>query len=31
MEQLAKKKEIIEWLMALENDVVLDKISILKD
>lgn len=30
MTQLTKKKELIEWLMALENDVILDKISELK-
>lgn len=30
MEQLEKKKELIEWLRALENDVILDKIDELK-
>ncbi|MBJ7880310.1 hypothetical protein [Gelidibacter salicanalis] len=27
---MAKKKELIEWLMGLENDVILDKIDELK-
>lgn len=30
MEQLAKKKELIEWLMALENEEILDEICELK-
>lgn len=30
MTRLAKKKELLEWLMALENDTILDKISELK-
>ena len=31
MERLEKKKALVEWLMALENDVILNKISELKD
>lgn len=30
MEPLEKKKELIEWLAALENEVILDKIDELK-
>lgn len=30
MEQLAKKKELIEWLLNLEDDVILNKINELK-
>ena len=31
MEQLAKKKELIEWLLDLDDDIILNKISKLKD
>ncbi|MGV8813946.1 MAG: hypothetical protein ACOH2D_07525 [Gelidibacter sp.] len=31
MERLEKKKALVEWLMALENDVILNKIRELKD
>lgn len=31
MEQLAKKKELIEWLLNLEDDVILNKINELKE
>ncbi len=31
MEQLAKKKELIEWLLDLDDDTILNKISKLKD
>ena len=30
MTRLAKKKDLVDWLMALENDMILDKISELK-
>lgn len=31
MEHLAKKIELIEWLLTLKNDAILDKIRELKD